>query len=198
MHTNNEKYREYLNEKIARHLELLGPKRQGAFEFLMNELASLNRRFFIVETGCARIPNNYAGDGQSTFFWELLCQKYDSSFFSVDIDQRAVGFSGQNILRGQVVFGDSVHILRHEMVKAEEIDLLYLDSYDWVEGKIDSQVHHLAELASVYCRLPSGCLIAVDDCHADDKGKHVEIEAFMTRRGVAPIFRSYVTVWRKP
>jgi len=57
------------------------------------------------------------------------------------------------------------------MVKPETLDFLYLDSYDLTET-IDSPTHHLAELASVYPRLPSGCLIAVDDCVSEQHGKH--------------------------
>jgi len=84
-----------------------------------------------------------------------------------------------------------------EMQHVELLDLLYLDSYDLVEG-IESPTHHLAELTAVYPRLPSGCLIAVDDCVSATHGKHRFVLAWLASLGVQPILESYVTIWRKP
>ena len=91
---------------------------------------------------------------------------------------------------------DSVVGLR-TLVEAKNIDFLYLDSYDLTET-IDSPLHHLAELASVYAALPSGCLIAIDDCVDEQHGKHRFVRDFLSRLGVEPVLPSYVTVWRKP
>ncbi len=63
---------------------------------------------------------------------------------------------------------------------------------------IESPTHHLAELTSIYPRLPSGCIIAVDDCKSETHGKHRFVRDWLLSLGVRPLLESYVTVWRKP
>jgi hypothetical protein len=114
----------------------------------------------------------------------------------MDINPANCAMAASQVYHFKVACVDSVVGLR-TMVTPATIDLLYLDSYDLTET-IDSPLHHLAELASVYAQLPSGCLIAVDDCVDEQHGKHLYVRDFLSRLGVEPVLRSYVTVWRKP
>ena len=96
----------------------------------------------------------------------------------------------------QVHQQDSVEALTG-FASASTIDLLYLDSYDLTDD-YRAALHQIGELAAIYERLPSGCLIAVDDCVTGDRGKHVYVAAFFDSIGVLSLISSHVTVWQKP
>jgi hypothetical protein len=69
---------------------------------------------------------------------------------------------------------------------------------DWsVERGYISACHHLMELLAVWDRLPSGCMIAVDDVHGTHHGKHVAILEFMNERNISPAFFGYQIAWIK-
>ena len=181
---------------IENHLSKVA-HREGAFRFIHDELCKLGRSVLIVETGCARQKDNYAGDGQSTFFWDLILQKIGGAGFTCDINPEATSFVNfTGVKRMSAWTADSVMFLR-DFQFANQIDFLYLDSFDFEFGKNDSAIHHLAELTAIFSRLKSGCMIAVDDCHSDIEGKHIEVKKFLKGLGVEPGFESYVTVWKK-
>ena len=171
-------------------------RRWHEFRAIVAELIARGRPVNIVETGCAREADSWNGDGQSTLVWDWLLDKVGGTGLSMDISGENCAAAASRVQHFKVACVDSVVGLR-TMVTPEEIDFLYLDSYDLTET-IDSPTHHLAELASVYPRLPSGCLIAVDDCKNEQHGKHRFVRDFLARLGIEPFLRGYVTVWVKP
>ena len=171
-------------------------RRALAFEFIYHRLASHGRPVRIVETGCARQMDNWAGDGQSTLVWDWILRDLGGTGVSFDIASESVAYASSQVSRMEVRQLDSVTALR-QLEHPESIDLLYLDSFDLTDT-IDSPAHHLAELASVYARLRSGCVIAVDDCVNEEYGKHRFVSGWMRSMGVQPIVASYVSVWVKP
>jgi len=50
-------------------------KRATGFDFIFNYLKDIKDPF-IIETGCARIENNYAGDGQSSLLFDKYTNEY--------------------------------------------------------------------------------------------------------------------------
>lgn len=150
----------------------------------------------IAETGCAREADNWSGDGQSTLVWDWILQQRGGFGVSFDINETAVAYAKSKVSKMEVRCVDSIIGLR-EFQHVELLDLLYLDSYDLTET-IESPTHHLAELTAVYSRLPSGCLIAVDDCVSPTHGKHRFVRDWLASLGVPEAFDSYVTIWRKP
>ena len=171
-------------------------RRWEAFRFIAGDLIGRNRPIYVVETGCAREIGNWEGDGLSTVLWDWLITRIGGTSTTFEINHQNIINGRQMVSKAQIVQVDSVIGLR-TVDKPETIDLLYLDSYDLTEG-IESPLHHLAELASIYAALPAGCLIAVDDCVDEQHGKHRFVRDFLARIGVEPVVRSYVTVWRKP
>lgn len=176
--------------------ELSNTRRWEAFTLIASDLLGRKRPLYIVETGCARQPGNWSGDGQSTLVWDWLLDQVGGTGLAMDISKENCAVAASQVTQFKVACVDSVVGLR-TMVTPETIDFLYLDSYDLTDT-IDSPLHHLAELASVYAQLPSGCLIAIDDCVDEQHGKHRFVRDFLSRIGVEPVLRSYVTVWRKP
>lgn len=171
-------------------------RRWEAFRLMAEELIAKGRPVHIAETGCARQVENWDGDGQSTRIWDWMIEHLGGTAISLDISPASVKYARSTSPRVDVREIDSVVGLR-TIVRTLELDLLYLDSYDLTDG-IESPTHHLAELTSIYPRLPSGCLIAVDDCVDEGHGKHRFVRDWLSSLGVQPIVRSYITVWRKP
>jgi hypothetical protein len=182
-------------ERFAPHLG--ATRRWQAFVFIADALAELRRPIGIVETGCLRQPDNWAGDGQSTAVWDWLLNQHGGYGHSYDISPDSVAAARAAVSRMQVHQQDSVEALA-SFASASTIDLLYLDSYDWKAGSDASALHHRAELEAIYDRLRPGCLIAVDDCMGKEKGKHALVLPWLAERGVEPIVTGYVYVWRKP
>lgn len=156
---------------------------------------------FIVETGVSRKPDNWAGDGMSTAWWNwVVGQNYTFEAVSFDIDQAACEWARKTFPEVEIHCGDSVQGLSNLPHKIlSRIRLLYLDSFDWsVEQNLDSAFHHFKELATVWALLPAGCLIVIDDRHSDAWGKHAAVAAFMANLGIAPAFVGYQIGWIKP
>ena len=170
--------------------------RWPGFKLIAYYLLAKQEPIHIAETGCARERDNWYGDGQSTQVWNWIIERTGGSLISFDINPNCVAYAKSVAPLADVRCIDSVQGLR-QLQNPEQLDFLYLDSYDLTDG-IESPTHHLAELAAVYPRLRSGCIIAVDDCMGDQKGKHRFVRDFLSRLGVEPVLRSYITVWRKP
>ncbi len=155
----------------------------------------------IIETGTARSRGNWQGDGQSTLIWDwAIGEIANTKAISIDLNPQAVEVAQSQVSRVEFLVGDSIQALSNlsdEIV--EKVGLLYLDSldFDWSSGQVSSQ-HHLRELVTVWDRLPSGCMIVVDDCHSPYQGKHVAIASFMAGKEIPPAFAGYQMGWVKP
>lgn len=149
---------------------LLGPRRDSfrkAFDFL---LVNRPRGHLIVETGCARQVENWAGDGQSTYLFDRFATEFAGQVFSVDIEPLACAYARSIVgAATTVTTEDSVPFLRRlgrDLVKAgRHVDLLYLDSLDFdAANPTPSAVHHLKELCAIAPALGPQSLVIVDDC----------------------------------
>lgn len=183
------------NEKFSR----LGVRRYSFYK--MVEHLEKAEPGLIIETGTAWDKDNWEGQGQSTLIWDWACEKLEKhSVLSIDLNPEAAKMSGEQTKFVRYETADSVKTLNKlpdDHLKYCRI--LYLDSYDWTpEGNLDSAFHHIAELATIWAKLPSGCLIVVDDCHGPMKGKHFMVEFFMEKLGVESYFKGYQTGWIKP
>ena len=178
-------------------------RRWGAFRTIVADLIARGRPVNIVETGCAREPDNWAGDGQSTLVWDWLLDNLGGTGLSMDINEDNCRAAASQVQHFKVACVDSVVGLR-TMVKPETLDFLYLDSYDLTET-IDSPTHHLAELASVYPLdsptrrfvrhppaggvLPSAGLLTAEDWRTDGKARQVDAARGVAHRVTDPALR---------
>lgn len=180
------------------YFESLG-QRKGGFELAVSHVME-SRHKHIIETGTARTEDSYEGDGLSTVIWDRLAQAVTGvTVCSIDCNQENVDLAKR--LTKKVFFrvGDSVQILNGMAEHLiSETSLLYLDSYDWHPSvALDSSFHHMAELASVWRLLPSGCMIMVDDRHGERLGKHLMIQFFMSKLQIEPVYKGYQIAWIK-
>ena len=162
---NFEKFIEPYNER----LEWSGKSRLLYYEYVINKLVNLNRPILIVETGTmwSKLEDNMGAF--TLVFGDLISNWTGGKLITIDISEeniekcREVTKDFSNSI--EYIVSDSVkylELLDDETVK--DIDLLYLDSYDFsVPDPIPSQLHHFRELNAVYKRLPESVNIAVDD-----------------------------------
>lgn len=174
-------------------------KRAKAFKLISQLVASGAK---VIETGTARSPYDTMGNGASTMLFDQL----GYHVYTIDIDPRSQ-HAAKKLTSDRVKYlqGDSVSILEELALadKAQDVSLVFLDSMDYsLNNKaiaLRSEEHHLAELHAIYASLPPGCLIAIDDCHSDEQGKHVMAGKELDALGCERVLYedSYVRIWRK-
>lgn len=161
-------------------------QRSYTFGQIFMYLDSLNKdNYTIVETGTTRIVDNFAGDGCSTVMFDrYVNSKNNGVVYTVDISpescQTARSLTSNKTI---VVLGDSVSFLS-KFPNPQDIDLLYLDSYDFdFNDPHPSSFHHLKELTAVYAKLRPGCIIVVDDNFGGGIGKGTYVRDFLHNVG---------------
>lgn len=177
-------------------LNLTG-KRRPSFEIMLNHLSTKNCPL-IVETGCARIEDNFNGDGMSTLIFDEYVATQSGKFFSVDISLDNVKFAKSKVRSENttITCSDSVLWL-HERSKEWEtkIDLLYLDSYDFdMANPHPSSLHHILELVAIRPCLKEGTMICVDD-NFGNIGKGSYVKQFMDLIDKPMVFNGYQWIW---
>jgi hypothetical protein len=142
----------------------------------------------VVETGTARVPDNWAGDGQSTLVLGAWCQRYKGRLWTCDIAPQAITAS-RGISRPfkesiEYRVGDSVAFLKGF---DRRIDVLYLDSFDFpTTGEIDPnppQDHCLKEAQAALAHLHNQSIIILDDCGLPFGGKGGKAIPFLMGEG---------------
>lgn len=190
---------ELYEQWVAEHKPLLGKSdRWEGFCYIMRDQLERERPV-IIETGTLREPGNWAGDGQSTRLWQWIAEHKPGCAISVDMDLKACGLARRECNKVHVVCSDSITFLRGFMPFG--VTLLYLDSIEWgptYEENVNCWMNQLAEMAAIWSRLPSGCLIASDDSQTLERGKPVLTRQVLKMLGIEPVLDSYVAIWRKP
>jgi hypothetical protein len=162
----NNQFWAWYNAVAAPRLKL----REPTFRKIFEHLDSLDKPVTIVETGCVRLPENWAGDGQSTVMFDNYASTVPGSVVhTVDLDPAATAACAALVSKTVKVYtGDSVIVLRTiaRDLKAKNlpVDLLYLDSLDLdVDNPVPSAMHHLKELVSIAQVGTRDTLVVVDD-----------------------------------
>lgn len=181
---------EMFNQEYAPLLE----KRADTFRDMFGYLDSMNKSFYtIVETGTTRSIDNFLGDGCSTLLFDkYINSKWNGIVYTVDINPDSCKVA-RSITSDKtiVTISDSVAFLS-KFPRPEQIDLLYLDSYDFdFNNPHPSSLHHLKELTAIYPKLRSGCLIVVDDNFDNNVGKGSYVRDFLSNVGDQLVFDKY-------
>ncbi len=145
-------------------------KRGVSIKKTIDYLDTLPDPIIILETGCLRKLNNYAGDGQSTLIFDKYTQHRGngSKFFSVDISKENVNFCKKIVSKDVFLENeDSVKYISNfynKIKNNEKLSLLYLDSFDvnW-DYPFESSAHHLKELTAAIPHINNKTLVVVDD-----------------------------------
>jgi hypothetical protein len=188
----------FVRQRMYGHASILGgySDRNHSFDVL---LRSMSERFFtpqVVETGCIRAEDDFAGAGFSTYVLGCYLQNRGGRLISVDNNQEHTAFArawtecfGDAV---EVVQGDSIEWLRSTR---ERIDVLYLDSLDTQAA--GAAEHCLAEIEAAYYRLHSGSLVVLDDtlyrCRAYH-GKGALAVPWLLNRGWEIVYSGFQTI----
>ena len=145
--------------------------RANTFRKMFEHLDRLDTPINIIETGCARVKDDWT-DGQSTILFDKYIHHHaaESKLYSVDINKAATDFA--RTLTGPktaLTTDDSVKYLAKLtadfLANGQTADLVYLDAHDldW-HYWYPSAAHHLMEFCSVLRILRKDTLVVVDDC----------------------------------
>lgn len=182
--------------------------RGPGFDYMMQYLSKIEYPI-IVETGCARVMDNYGGDGQSSLIFDNHINEYAGEFYTVDISQESVAFCRDMMVcpNTTVTLENSLSYLRTLnrgfLSEDKKIDLLYLDSMDAPRDDpatlYNSAKHHLFELMTILPSLNYGALIVVDDNWVNPdgtlNGKGLLILDYMQSIGIPLVFAAYQLFW---
>jgi len=121
------------------------------------ELVKQNKNSYVfVETGCS------AHGTKSTLLWDKFVNRMNGKVLSVDLNRTAVNITNKlTSPKTNVTCSDSLIFLP---TLTEEIDFLYLDSYDvdFLNPLLSAQ-HHLKEFNCVKHLLHKGSVVLIDD-----------------------------------
>lgn len=175
-------------------------KRRESFSLMIDSLKNKNNPL-IIETGCSRIVNNFAGDGMSTVIFDAFIKEYGGLFYSVDINENNVNTAKNLTTCANIFCSDSVQFLHSLNLDLKQnnkkIDLLYLDSFDFdMNNPHPSSMHHIMELLAIWQSCDVGTIIAVDDNFENGLGKGKYVRQFMSNIGIEPIYNGYQIVWK--
>jgi hypothetical protein len=192
-------------------------KRAKTFRQIFEYLDQQSGSILIIETGVARQPDNWAGDGQSTIMFDryVTARGPDSHVHAVDISEDSVT-ACRSMVGDQttVHLQDSVKFL-DELARGTNSarpNLVYLDSYDldW-DYWFASAAHCIKEFAAITPLLNSNTLLVTDDsppvthilasgeqtviAPAKIAGKGRLLAEYADQIGVTPYFAQYQAGW---
>ena len=176
----------------------LANRRERTMECAINDFLS-NGWSNIVETGCFR---GNTADGCSTLILAKTASIVGGTFVSIDISKDHLEMARKFLAeRDREVLKSTQFILSDSIVALSglkgPIDLLYLDSLDFEEGNpIQSQVHQLAEMGSVYAKMSTGGGVLLDDFDLPHQGKCGLTPRFLEQRGARLIEKDYQLYYR--
>lgn len=149
----------------------------------------------IVETGTMR---QWEGDGASTLILGHIAALYNGHLTSIDIDANNLGFSEECAdVPVNHCLGDSVELLARYTLRNASIQLLYLDSYDFIAATPEpSQRHMFAEFAAATRLAPQ--YVMLDDTKLPHNGKAGLLIPFLQERGWTIIHDEYQQIWQRP
>lgn len=179
----------------------LGLRAEG-FRTIFTALS--HNRPTIVETGCLRAAGNWAGDGQSTFMFDLFVQKNGGEFYSIDLSNDSLEVAREIVSdKTSLIHGNGAEEILNLWREGPRIDLLYLDSFDAFRdvSEIPAPVHYMLEFCAAWPSLDSGSIIAIDDyaspgTRGNGIGKGLAVDKFLSLIGAEVLFDGYQKVWR--
>lgn len=172
--------------------------RHISFSRVFEHLVALNRPPKIVETGCIRSDDDWAGAGYSTFLFGLFAQRFSGTLLSADISSQNVAYAKkvcETLSAVNIVQVDSVQALRS---LDHTVDLAYLDSMD--ANIVGHAEHGLAETQQIEQKISADGIIVFDDTVFDGVkflGKGALGAPWLLKRGWQIMFMGHQIVLRR-
>lgn len=183
------------NESFQQYIYTLGNRFNSiamAFNWYLD-----NKGKIIVETGTSRLIGNLTGDGCFTILAAQIATASNTHLWTCDILKDHIDaakyMTRQDRENVTYVVNDSVEFLKNF---DKTIDLLYLDSMDFVIGGNNdkSQDHCLNEYLAARYKLSEKAIVVIDDCGVENGGKGGKAIPQMLQDGWIKIYDSYQVV----
>lgn len=153
----------------------------------------------ILETGAARTPGSWKGDGQSTVVFADFVSRYGGLLISCDTEPAAIRSAQQSLkerglFSAQTLFfcAYSIEILRQLRCPTA---LLYMDAVDFdIRDPDASQIHHLHEATAGLPLLGSGSVVLIDDCDLPQGSKGGRAVPCLMEHGFRRVLSAYQTL----
>ncbi|MEL6973797.1 MAG: class I SAM-dependent methyltransferase [Bacteroidota bacterium] len=172
-------------------------KRRDTFRQTMDLMRSTQAKT-IVETGTSREGLKGAkSNGAATIVFGKWAKENGAFVHSVDISEASVARAQEEVTRQnlddyvQLHLSDSLVFLKNF---ESQVDLLYLDSYDYSsdpEVQRKSQEHHLAEFKNIENKLHDKSIVLIDDCDLPNGGKGKLVIDYMLNNGWKIVTEAY-------
>jgi hypothetical protein len=170
--------------------------RHRSFDLLLRQLSERFAQPRVVETGCIRAEDDFAGAGFSTYVFGAYLRHRGGQLSSIDNDPAHCAFARQWTrcfgAAVEVCLADSVAWLKSA---TQTIDLLYLDSLDADQSRCAE--HGLAEIQAAYPRLRGRSLVACDDTvyrAGTFHGKGAMLVPWLMERGWRIVYSGHQTI----
>lgn len=144
----------------------------------------------ILETGTSREGlKNTKGDGGATIVFGKWAQQNSANLHSIDISEESV--KGSQDAVNEQGLNDTVTIHLNDSLEFlktfnQNVDFLYLDSYDYSKTDKDvqlkSQEHHLKEFKTIENKLHKNSIVLIDDCGLPGGGKGKTVIEYMLKK----------------
>lgn len=153
----------------------------------------------IVETGTLRAENQWADGCSTLIFAETLKEFNAGHLWTVDISPVNIAVAKavtcHAVDKVTYVVEDSLKFIENF---EREIDLLYLDSFDWDNTEplmTQSQQHQLLEIQAAFPKLKPSSIVLLDDNALPGGGKAVLSKQFLAEHGFTCILDYYQSLW---
>jgi SAM-dependent methyltransferase len=154
----------------------------------------------IIETGCARSFDGWAGDGQSTMVFDWLAQATNGRVISIDISENAIKIARMlTSERVTLIHADSIKMLAG---LEDRPHLLYLDSHDLdPDFEWPAASHQLFEFCAAQRLLSPDTLVFSDDTWLEKgkwRGKGKLLCEYLERTGARLIAENGIqAIWQR-
>ncbi|WP_148301070.1 hypothetical protein [Asaia platycodi] len=157
---------------FERYIKPLLGKRADGFSVIFDALDHCSNPF-IIETGCLRIPENWEGDGQSTFQFDWYARAKNGSVTTIDINPMSIDSARRACSSvTSTILNDSVAALAAIGARTKQTaSLIYLDSFDLdLADPMPSAIHHAMEVMAAKNLIGPGTILCIDDFNVSPLG----------------------------
>lgn len=172
-------------------------KRRSTFLKVLELLDKIKAQI-IIETGTSREGLHGAkSNGAATIVFGKWAKQNSALLHSVDISEKSVTASQKEVDRQdlnssvRIHLSDSIAFLESFQ---EQVDFLYLDSYDYskdIEVQTKSQIHHLNEFKAIEDQLHENTIVLIDDCDLPNGGKGKLVVEYMLKNDWKVLINAY-------
>lgn len=172
-------------------------KRRDTFKRTLDLLDSVKAKT-IIETGTSREGLHGAkSNGAATIVFGKWAKLNNAFLHSVDISENSVTAAQAEVDRQGLQTHVKIHLsdsLAFLDDFKEQVDFLYLDSYDYsndIEVQKKSQEHHLKEFIAIEAQLHDNSLVLIDDCDLPNGGKGKMVVEYMLKKDWKILMNEY-------